>query len=86
MNALSKEKRKINDSFTAHSNTVESSFSLLKRGIMGSFHHISKKHLPLYLAEFDFRWNHRGITDGERTVAALRKADGRRLTMNRIRK
>jgi transposase-like protein len=66
--------------FTTHTNTVESSFSLLKRGIMGSFHHVSKKHLPKYMGEFDFRWNHRTITDSERTVAALKKADGKRLT------
>jgi transposase-like protein len=57
-------------------NTVESSFSLLKRGVIGTFHSISRKHLPLYLAEFDHRWNHRKITDGERTVAGLRRAEG----------
>jgi len=72
--------RKLNDKFTAHSNTVESSFSLLKRGIVGSFHHVSKKHLGLYLSEFDFRWNHRQTTDGARTVAGLKKAEGKRLT------
>jgi transposase-like protein len=66
--------------FTVHTNTVESSFSLLKRGIYGVFHNVSKHHLPLYLAEFDHRWNHRKDTDGERTVAALKKAEGKRLT------
>jgi transposase-like protein len=65
--------------FVVHTNTVESSFSLLKRGIIGTFHNVSKKHLPLYLAEFDHRWNHRKDTDGERTVAALKKAEGKRL-------
>ena len=70
--------------FTVHTNTVESSFSLLKRGIMGAFHHISKHHLPLYLAEFDFRWNQRKVTDGERTVSALKKASGKRLTYKAI--
>ena len=39
-----------------HSNTVESVFSLLKRGVMGTFHSISKKHLPNYLNEFEFRF------------------------------
>ena len=68
------------DGQVTHTNTVESSFSLLKRGIIGTFHSVSKKHLPLYLAEFDHRWNHRKDTDGERTVAALRKAEGKRLT------
>ncbi len=72
---------KLKSGVNVTTNTVESSFSLLKRGVMGSFHHISRKHLPLYLAEFDFRWNHRKTTDGERTVAGLRKAEGKRLTM-----
>lgn len=67
--------------FNVHTNTVEGSFSLLKRGIVGSFHHVSRKHLPLYCAEFDFRWNHRKSTDGERTVAALARCGGKRLTM-----
>ncbi len=63
-----------------HTNTVESSFSLLKRGVIGSFHHISLHHLHRYAAEFDFRWNHRKISDGERTVAGLRQTRGKRLT------
>ena len=58
-----------------HTNTVEGYFSLLKRGVIGTFHQVSKKHLPLYLAEFDHRYNHRKTTDGERTVAALRLAE-----------
>jgi transposase-like protein len=64
----------------SHINTAECTFSLLKRGIIGTFHSISKKHLPLYLAEFDHRWNHRKMSDGERTVTALKKAEGKRLT------
>jgi hypothetical protein len=40
-----------------HTNTLESFWSLFKRGVMGSFHHVSKKYLPLYLAEFQFRHN-----------------------------
>ncbi len=42
-----------------HTNTVESVWSLLDRGIMGSYHKLSKKHLPAYLAEFEFRFNNR---------------------------
>ena len=42
-----------------HTNTIESAFSLLKRGIMGSWHKISAKHLPAYLAEMEFRFNRR---------------------------
>ena len=69
-----------------HTNTVESKFSLLKRGIVGTFHQVSKKHLPLYLAEFDHRFNHRKSTDGERTVSALKLAEGKRLTLKPLKK
>jgi len=67
--------------FLVHTNTVESKFSLLKRGIIGTFHQVSRKHLPLYLAEFDHRYNQRKVTDGERTVSALKLAEGKRLTL-----
>jgi len=46
-----------------HTNTVENAFSLLKRGIMGSWHKISAKHLPAYLAEMEFRFNRRKRSD-----------------------
>lgn len=62
-----------------HSNTAESVFSLVKRGLYGVYHNVSKQHLHRYLAEFDFRWNHRRSEDGERTVAAIKGADGKRL-------
>ncbi len=42
-----------------HTNTVESAWSLLKRSIIGSYHHISVKHLPAYLDEMEFRFNRR---------------------------
>jgi len=58
---------------------VESFFSLLKRGVMGTFHHISRQHLPLYLAEFEHRHNCRKMTDGQRTDLGLTKATGKRL-------
>jgi len=58
---------------------VESYFSLLKRGVIGTFHHISAKYLPLYLAEFDHRHNCRKMTDGVRTDMGLRKVEGKRL-------
>jgi transposase-like protein len=63
-----------------HTNGVEGFFSLLKRGVVGTFHHISEQHLPLYLAEFDHRHNCREMTDGERTVNGLQKVEGKRLT------
>ena len=69
-----------------HTNTVEGYFSLLKRGVIGTFHQVSRKHLPLYVAEFDHRYNHRKTTDGERTVAALRLAEGKRLTLKPLKK
>lgn len=62
-----------------YTNTVESYFALLKRGMMGSFHNVSEAHLYRYLAEFDFRHNHRKATDAERAEALLRGAKGKRL-------
>ena len=61
-------------------NSAEGYFSLLKRGVVGTFHHVSKRHLPRYLAEFDYRYNQREVTDGERTHTALGKMEGKRLT------
>ena len=46
-----------------HTQTIESFWSLLKRGIMGNYHKVSKRYLPLYLAEFSFRYNHRKSPD-----------------------
>jgi transposase-like protein len=66
----------------AHVNTAESVHALLKRGVMGVYHHWSKKHLHRYLAEFDFRWNTRKITDGERTMEAIAIVGGKRLRYN----
>lgn len=59
--------------------SVESFFSLLKRGIVGTFHHVSAQHLPLYLAEFEHRHNYRKMSDGARTDAGLKKVEGKRL-------
>lgn len=63
-----------------HSNTVESSFSLLKRGLIGTFHHVGEQHLQRYVTEFDFRWNHRKVTDRERSDTLLQSIAGKRLT------
>ena len=62
-----------------HTNTAESSFALLKRGIMGIYHNVSKEYLHRYLWQFDFMWNLRKLNDGERTVAAIQSAEGKRL-------
>jgi len=67
-----------------HTNTVESSFSLLKRGVIGTFHSVSEQHLHYYLAEFDHRWNSRKDSDGTRTIDGIKKAKGKRLTYKAI--
>jgi transposase-like protein len=55
-----------------HTNTVENFWSLLKRGIIGSFHKVSIKHLPRYLAEFTYRFNNRDVRDlFSQTLASL---------------
>lgn len=46
---------------------------------MGTFHSVSRKHLPNYLNEFQFRWNTRKMNDGQRVAAAIRAIDGKRL-------
>lgn len=61
-------------------NTVESYFALLKRGLIGVFHHVGRQHLHRYCDEFSFRWNHRKTTDVDRTEAAIRLTGGKRLT------
>ena len=68
---------------TIHTNTIEGYFSIFKRGMKGVYQHCGKQHLHRYLAEFDFRYNHRsalGVEDAGRSVLALRGAAGRRLT------
>ena len=55
---------------------MESVFSLLKRGVMGTFHSVSKKHLPNYLNEFEFRWNTRKMDEGQRVRKAIRAVQG----------
>jgi transposase-like protein len=62
-----------------HTNTAECFFSLIKRGMFGVFHAVSKKHLHRYISEFVFRWNTRKEDDGSRVVAAVRAAEGKRL-------
>lgn len=65
-----------------HTNTLEGFFSVLKRGIVGTYQHVDKKHLNRYLAEFDFRQNTRvalGINDVARARIAVRGMVGKRL-------
>jgi transposase-like protein len=68
---------------TVHTNTAEGYFSIFKKGMRGIYQHCGEKHLHRYLAEYDFRYNHRsalGIEDGERAALAIKSADGKRLT------
>lgn len=65
-----------------HTNTIEGYFSILKRGITGTYHHVSPQHLKRYLAEFDFRYNTRaklGVDDESRADKLIRGIVGKRL-------
>lgn len=66
-----------------HTNTVEGYFSILKRGLIGTYQHVSVQHLQRYVCEFDFRYNHRHRTDFQRATAALKCIEGKRLTYRR---
>jgi hypothetical protein len=63
-----------------HSNTAESWNALLKRSIVGSFHHVSRGHLSRYCDEVSFRWNRREMDDTDRTIEAVKGGEGKRLT------
>jgi len=65
-------------------NTVEGYFGLLKRGINGVYHHVGEQHLHRYLSEFDFRYNTRKITDGERTSRLIQQVHGKRLMYKQV--
>lgn len=62
-----------------HTNTVENYFSILKRGLIGTYHHVSAEHLKRYVGEFDFRYNSREVSDIERADLAMKGIEGKRL-------
>lgn len=69
-----------------HTNTLEGFFSVFKRGMVGTYQHCGEQHLQRYLAEFDFRMNHRialGVDDAARADIALQGITGKRLTYRR---
>jgi transposase-like protein len=66
-----------------HSNTAENFFSIFKRGVIGTYHHMSEAHLGRYTGEFDFRYNTRKLSDAERADIALIGIAGKRLTYRR---
>ena len=66
-----------------HINTAESFFSIVKRGIVGAYHHVSEAHLHRYMVEFDFRYNTRSMRDIDRFSASIPGIIGKRLTYRR---
>jgi hypothetical protein len=74
------------DNPLVHTQTVEGSFSIFKRGMRGVYQHCAEKHLHRYLAEFEFRYSHReatGCDDSARADKMLRGIVGKRLTYRR---
>src|SRR3989304_2126046 len=63
-----------------HTNSIEGFFGMVRRGLDGIYHSVSKKHLHRYLAEFEFRHNNGKLADGQRVIAAIKAAQGKRLT------
>jgi transposase-like protein len=64
-------------------NGIEGFFATLKRGINGTYHHVGRSYLQQYLNEFDFRYNSRKVSDGERTALALEATNGKRMLLNK---
>jgi transposase-like protein len=81
VNHKAKEYVRYEDGTCISTNTIEGYFSTLKRGINGVYHHVGKQHLHRYLSEFDFRFNARKISDGDRTLLALNSTGGKRLML-----
>jgi transposase-like protein len=63
-----------------NTNSAEGFFGIFKRGMRGNYQHCAEKNLHRYLAEYEFRYNTRAMTDGERAALAVSKASGKRLT------
>jgi transposase-like protein len=72
------------DGINVGTNHCESFFSLLKRGVHGAWHNVSREHLHRYVGEFAFRWNTRKLTDGQRMEAAIGLTSGKRLTYRQV--
>lgn len=67
----------------ATTNTAEGFFGNSKRSIAGTHHNVSGKHLPLYMAELDYKYNTRKVTDGARTASGIKLVEGKRLMLRR---
>lgn len=66
-----------------HTDFAEGRHSLPQRAIVGRFRLISEKRPPRDLREFEFRWNSRHASDGERTASAIKGAQGKRMMYRR---
>ena len=62
-----------------HTQTIEGYWSLVKRSIYGTFHHVGDGFLPMYLSEMDFRYSHRKVDDAERFARLMSQVGGKRL-------
>jgi hypothetical protein len=81
-----KEFARYTDQGVVHVNSAEGFFSIFKRGLVGTYQHMSEQHLPRYLSEFDFRMNYRvklGYSDDMRADEALKGIQGKRLMYRR---
>lgn len=65
---------------TVHTNTIEGFWSIMKRGIIGTFHVVSHKHLQRYCDEFSYRYNTREISSSERFFRSISNFGNARLT------
>lgn len=80
VNHSKKEYHRVNpDGTISTTNSAESFFSLLKRGVYGSWHNVSREHLPKYANEFAFRWGTNKMTDGARMASGMPMIEGMRL-------
>ena len=62
-----------------HTQNIEGYWSILKRGVYGVFHHVGDGYLPMYLSEFDFRFNARRVSDSERFQLLMSQVSGKRV-------
>lgn len=60
-----------------HTQGIEGYWSLLKRGLVGTFHHVDQEYLPEYLSEFEFRFNRRTVSDEARFTSLMGQTQGR---------
>ncbi|HEY60035.1 MAG TPA: transposase [Anaerolineae bacterium] len=67
-----------------HTNKLEGWFSLLKRGVNGTFHRVSEKHLNKYIDEFVFRYNNMKLNNSTRSILAVKQVGNKRLSYRKV--